>query len=208
MICRTFGRYIARFSWDASSARHVSRTSLRSSGTDMRSLQDIHRISAPQTWLPGCDDEVGHARHVDIERGKCSHSCVEVIAQTHIDVADLRLGHLQIAPESERFEELLDCHEQTRDRRLDSRLGAFENRTIESGTGTYVCVRTTIARGRGCGGGRVRRRHGVVVPPWLVPVVRWRGLLARGHLFDVSCVRGFVQAKTAEATSLRPTHTS
>lgn len=74
----------------------------------------------------GHGHEVGH---IDIERGKCGHSCVKVIAQTYIDVADLRLGHLQITPESERFEELLDCHEETRNRRLDSRM----------------CVRTTIA---------------------------------------------------------------
>lgn len=43
----------------------------------------------------GYGHEVGH---VDIERGKRSHCCVEVIAQTHVYVADLALGHLNVAP--------------------------------------------------------------------------------------------------------------
>lgn len=43
----------------------------------------------------GYGHEVGH---VDIERGKRSHCCVEVIAQTHVHVANLGLGHLKVAP--------------------------------------------------------------------------------------------------------------
>ena len=49
MIWRTFGRYIARLSEDASSARQVSRTSLRSSGMD--------EVAARYTW-PECSTNV------------------------------------------------------------------------------------------------------------------------------------------------------
>ena len=51
-------------------------------------------MGAPQTY-----PQLVHTRHVDIERGKRSHGCVEVSAQEHIDVADLGLVYLNVSPE-------------------------------------------------------------------------------------------------------------
>ena len=113
MIWRTVGRYICKFSLLASYARHCSSTPRRSSGTLRSSL------FAVSTRPSAAED---HARHVDPVRRKCEYCCIEVVAQTDIDIADCVLVDPELAPLGERFEELLYRDEKAGDRRLDGGL--------------------------------------------------------------------------------------
>ena len=114
------------------------------------------------------DVVMGHARHFDIKGGERSHRCVEVIAQADVDVADLILRELEVAPHCEGLEELLYSHEEPCDGGLDGGLkGWIRAQSTQGSTGTCVCWATRTRRRRR---GRVGGCDGVVVTAGLVSI--------------------------------------
>ena len=101
IIWRTFGRYKSRLSGVASSARHCSKTFLRSSGTESSSLGD--------GWTRGEQKIIiiiQYVRHIDIEGRECGYSFVEIVAQLNINITDAFLVQLHLTPESKWFQQL------------------------------------------------------------------------------------------------------
>ncbi len=120
---RTRGRNFSRFSGLASSDRHISRISRRSSGTDESSL----------LWCKGGADTTRpcHSLHIDAKRPERRHSRVKVVSKAYIDVADVVLVDNLLAPLCQRLEQDLDGDQEPRNGRFDGWLRKMSERCIQ-----------------------------------------------------------------------------
>lgn len=125
IILRTRGRNFSRFSGLASSDRHISRISRRSSGTDESSL-----------WW--CERGAGatrpcHSLHIDAKRPERRHSRVEVVSEADVHVANVALVDNLLAPLCERLEEDLDGDQEPRNGGFDGWLRRMSERWVQRG---------------------------------------------------------------------------